>query len=221
MGLTQEKKDEIKATLTANAGTWAAKRTWAGVDLVECEDDELLAFNELLETLAPVEQDISCPCGRKHVFNHAKKDFEVRGMPKQQRGPTSFKEFYAAGGGTPEEREAYDFNINNARNHKQVLLEQLTANMSDKDREGAWKFYESMPIPKLEEAVRWHGCAQTQNQQAGMPDPYSRFGGGMGGAAGAFGQQGQPGPGGLPVANEQVLEVMALKFEPPGRRKAE
>jgi hypothetical protein len=167
MGLTQEKKDEIKATLTANAGTWAAKRTWAGVDLDECEDDELLAFNELLETLA------------------------------------------------------YDFNINNARNHKQVLLEQLTANMSDKDREGAWKFYESMPIPKLEEAVRWHGCAQTQNQQAGMPDPYSRFGGGMGGAAGAFGQQGQPGPGGLPVANEQVLEVMALKFEPPGRRKAE
>lgn len=217
--LSEDRKGEIISVLTANSNTRAGRSAWAHVDLNECSDDELLAFNELNSLLAPVENDIACPCGRRHVWNESKTRWEAQGTPKNQKMPATIAEFIAAGGGTSEDREAHDFSLNHLRDHKSQLLEAITANMDDSEREAAWTDYSRLPLTELEKMAKRFGRTQTQN--SGRP-PYShemntRFGSGM------FGQQGQPANsqfGGI-VSNEQALEVPPLTFENVKKRGAD
>lgn len=207
--LTEEQREEIVEVLTANVNTRAGQ-AWRDVDLDEASDQELVAFNELLEVLRPTTQPISCPCGRTHTYNEQRKGFVTSGTPKAQRGPTTVAELITNGGGTPEERETWEFAANHLRNHKSQLLEQLTANMTDQEREAAWNDYQGMSLPELEKLVKRFGRTQA-------PTPH--LGGGS-----YFGQQGpsvtanQLGGVGSPAIEERPLELVQMDFAPRWNR---
>lgn len=196
MPLSQEQRDEIIINLVANEDTHAAQ-AWSGVELSEATDEQLLAFNEAVEFFAPMEGVTQCPCGRQMAWNQATQRWEHTGAPKAGKTPASISELLANGGGTAEDREVYAWAVNHIQARKNELLEQLTANMSDAEREATWEDYKTASITDLEKLVkRFGGATQTQPQQ-----PVSNF----------FGAQGAPAG---PVNNNMpTLSVPTLEFK--------
>lgn len=198
MPLSKEQKDELRATLTANEGT-RASQAWKGVDLENAEDHELLAFNELLTLLAPIEDGVSCPCGRKAVYNETRHRWEHQGNPTKNALPKTVGEFIANGGGTTKEREVFNLMEKDYDRMHLEAFDALTANASDELRQHLWE-KEGYKDKSLQELQTLLQLLPKQTQQ--VPEPTANY----------FGRQGAPSIA-PPVLNEQPLLSPVLEFK--------
>lgn len=197
--LTPEKRQEIIAALTANAGMKAAA-AWQGVDLAAAADADLEAFDRFRRMQAPVENGSLCPCGRKHVWNEGRAAWEHQGAPVENaRPPATLEEFFQRGGGTQADRETWQMAQNAARQRRTEVLAQLTANMDETRRGQFWAKHEQTPIQDLEEMLELLPRQQPQPER-----PTANY----------YGAQGAPAAA---PAIELVLEPMTIDF---GRKTA-
>jgi hypothetical protein len=200
--LTDEQKTEIRERLAANENTRAGE-AWQGRDVNELADDELLAFNRWHESLQPLEKGLACSCGRKHVYNWDARAWKETGTPKAAKLPSTVAEFIANGGGSQEDREAWQVAQQVARERRNDVLERLTANMAEEKRAAFWEKHQQTKIEDLTEMLDLVGDKAQQEP----PRPTANY----------FGAHGAPPAGGI-AANVPALVPPVLEYGP--RKKA-
>jgi len=194
MALSDDEKAGLIGNLTANASSRAA-RAWQGVDLDAAGDDELIAFNEYRKMLDPAEKGVACSCGRKHVYNFDAGAWKESGTPKAAKLPATVQEFLANGGGSQEDKEAWQTAQNMARQRRNDVLERLTANMDEAKRTTFWDKHQNTKVEDLEEILD----LMPKRSEEQRP------------AANYYGAQGAPPSGGI-AANVQPLIPPVLEF---------
>lgn len=196
--MTDEQKAEIRERLAANANTWAGE-AWRGQDLDALDDDALAGYGRFLEMMAPVLNARVCSCGRKHVYNRQAEQWEEKGTPKAAKLPATVQEFLANGGGSQEDREAWQVAQQVAKERRNDVLERLTANMEEAKRSAFWDKHQQTKIEDLQEMLDLLPRPQQHQEQR----PTANY----------FGAHGAPPAGGV-AANVPALIPPVLTFEP-------
>lgn len=197
--MTDEQRKELIDGLTANAAGQAGQ-AWAGVDLEAASEAELLAYDRFRRLVQPAEKGVSCSCGRKHAFNFEAGQWRESGTPKASKLPATVAEFLDAGGGSQQDREAWQSVQQANRAHRNQVLEEITANFDDARRVAYWTGHENTPIAELEETLELLRLQRQSQQSQQQQRPTANY----------YGAQGGPAPA---AANVPTLDVPTLEFK--------